>query len=303
MWSKMWVLLKVLQSAERFDPASGSWEEKFEDFCCCRWWKRRFSVIFSDRNPVDSQENAWNIYHLTMFDLDFRANNGLLFFPKQFNVGVINSLLRDVRLFPGVVQLSGCAEVHLSPSLAAGVRLFGCVAALVSNHLSLTICLVLHLSPKLFVSNRMSALVVVSCSFIMILFMFCFVLVSVLYCLCVFLLYQDKIMFHHGFLCFTTCLPLVSYFVSLLLSQIQLPLLVIHAVLSWHGPKIASIRSYYNHKHAFRYCNGYGRTVWSLRECIFLQWICSTLSFWCGCMGVGQKYETAIWMISNWYSS
>ena len=196
-----------------------------------------------------------------MFDLDFRANNGLLFFPKQFNVGVINSLLRDVRLFPGVVQLSGCAEVHLSPSLAAGVRLFGCVAALVSNHLSLTICLVLHLSPKLFVSNRMSALVVVSCSFIMILFMFCFVLVSVLYCLCVFLLYQDKIMFHHGFLCFTTCLPLVSYFVSLLLSQIQLPLLVIHAVLSWHGPKIASIRSYYNHKHAFRYCNGYGRTV------------------------------------------
>ena len=208
----MWVLLKVLQSAERFDPASGSWEEKFEDFCCCRWWKRRFSVIFSDRNPVDTQENAWNIYHLTMFDLDCRANNGLLFFPKQFTVGVINSLLRDVRLFPGVVQLSGCAEVHLSPSLAAGVRLFGCVAAFVSNHLSLTICLVLHLSPKLFVSNRMSALVVVSCSsFIMILFMFCFVLVSVLYCLCVFLLYQDKIMFHHGFLCFTTCLPLVSH--------------------------------------------------------------------------------------------
>jgi hypothetical protein len=34
-------------------------------------------------------------------------------------------------------------------------------------------------------------------------------------------------------------------------------------------------------------------------SCIFLQWICSTLSFWC----VGQKYDTAIWMISNWYSS
>jgi hypothetical protein len=36
------------------------------------------------------------------------------------------------------------------------------------------------------------------------------------------LLSQDRIMFHHGFMRFTTCLPLVSYLVSLLLSQIPM---------------------------------------------------------------------------------
>ena len=42
-------------------------------------------------------------------------------FPKQFTVGVLSSLLRGVRLFPGGgVRLSGCVRIHLSPSLAGG---------------------------------------------------------------------------------------------------------------------------------------------------------------------------------------
>ena len=46
-------------------------------------------------------------------------------FPKQFTVGVLSSLLRGVRLFPGSgVRLSRCVRIHLSPSLAGGVRLF-----------------------------------------------------------------------------------------------------------------------------------------------------------------------------------
>ena len=69
-------------------------------------------------------------------------------------------------------------------------------------------------------------------------------LLSVLETLCVSLLSQDKIMFRHGFMRFTTCVPLVSYLVSLSLSQIQMlrqrintvwyekMLLVIHGVLN-----------------------------------------------------------------------
>ena len=39
---------------------------------------------------------------------------------------------------------------------------------------------------------------------------------------CVFLLSQDQIMFDRGFMRFTACLPVVSYLVSLSLSQIQM---------------------------------------------------------------------------------
>jgi hypothetical protein len=158
-----------------------------------------------------------------------------------------------------------CLPIHLSPSLAGGVRIFGClffaftclsscvsrhvspsfIACLliclqasvclsllvvvsgsfacsllcVFHHLSLTFCLVVHLSPKSCVSNHMSALVALSCS-IVLWFLLCFVFVLVLYSLCVFLFSQDKSMFHHVFFAFTTGLPLVSYLVSLLFSQI-----------------------------------------------------------------------------------
>ena len=99
---------------------------------------------------------------------------------------------------------------------------FACSPLCVFHHLSVT-CPVLHLSPKSFVSNPMSALVAVSCSGFIIMFFFrVSLLVSVLYSLCVFLLSQDRIMFHHGFMRFTTCLPLVSYLVPLLLSQIPM---------------------------------------------------------------------------------
>ena len=86
-------------------------------------------------------------------------------------------------------------------------------------------------------------------------------------------------LFHYSFMRFTSCLPLVSSVVSLLLSQIQRGwqkieiawheklLLVIHAVLNWHGSIIASIRSQYNDKYAHRRCTGYGITVWGLRRC------------------------------------
>ena len=57
-------------------------------------------------------------------------------FPKQFTVGVLNSLLNRcpawsrwwcpaLRLSP--IHLSPHITIHLSPSLAGGVRLFGCL--------------------------------------------------------------------------------------------------------------------------------------------------------------------------------
>ena len=58
------------------------------------------------------------------------------FFPKQFTVGVLNSLLnrcpalskwwcRALQMSP--VHVSPLLAIHLSPSLAGGVRLFGCL--------------------------------------------------------------------------------------------------------------------------------------------------------------------------------
>ena len=195
-----------------------------------------------------------------------------------------------------------CLPIHLSPSLAGGVRIFGClffaftclsscvsrhvspsfIACLliclqasvclsllvvvsgsfacsllcVFHHLSLTFCLVVHLSPKSCVSNHMSALVALSCS-IVLWFLLCFVFVLVLYSLCVFLFSQDKSMFHHFFCvyhwsptCLLPCLPLIfSDTVQMPWQKIETVwhekccLSVIHAVLDWHGSNIASIRS------------------------------------------------------------
>ena len=74
---------------------------------------------------------------------------GYVFFPKQFTVGVLNSILKCVRLVSGAVSASGrfvfqfiCLPIHLSPrSCVRGcVRLRG-------------ICLPIHLSPNSFVSQ------------------------------------------------------------------------------------------------------------------------------------------------------
>ena len=71
------------------------------------------------------------------------------FFPKQFTVGVLNSILKCVRLVSGAVSASGrfvfqfiCLPIHLSPRSC--VR--GCVRLR-------TICLPIHLSPNSFVSQ------------------------------------------------------------------------------------------------------------------------------------------------------
>ena len=96
-------------------------------------------------------------------------------------------------LFCVFTCLSSCVSRHVSPNLSVSkliclqssvclsewwcpalspVRLCVCVCC-VFHHMSLTFCLVLHLSPKPFVSSHMSALVAASCSsFIMILFVF-----------------------------------------------------------------------------------------------------------------------------------
>ena len=70
-------------------------------------------------------------------------------FPKQFTVGVLNSILKCVRLVSGAVSASGrfvfqfiCLPIHLSPRSC--VR--GCVRLR-------TICLPIHLSPNSFVSQ------------------------------------------------------------------------------------------------------------------------------------------------------
>ena len=108
-------------------------------------------------------------------------------------------------LFPCVSQLV-CLPINLSP--ITGLPLW-CLA-LSPCHLSLTICLLLHLSPKSsvsFICLGSYALVAVSCSsFMMISFVLRVCLCSLLPC--VFLLPQEKIMFHHIFLC---VLPLVSH--------------------------------------------------------------------------------------------
>ena len=114
-------------------------------------------------------------------------------FPKQFTVRILNSFLRGVRLFPGCgVRLSRCPSslvnlspficfpiwlmvsgspdvsrfmclpvaIHLSPSLAGGVRLSGCLSSLVLLRLPVWLvvsrCLPIHLSPSLAGGVRLS---------------------------------------------------------------------------------------------------------------------------------------------------
>ena len=115
-------------------------------------------------------------------------------------------------LSPRVSQFYACLLICLQASVCLSLLVvvsgsFACSLLCVFHHLSLTFCLVVHLSPKSCVSNHMSALVAVSCS-IVLWFLLCFVFVLVLYSLCVFLFSQDKVMFHHVFF---LRLPLVSH--------------------------------------------------------------------------------------------
>ena len=63
-------------------------------------------------------------------------NLTLLFFPKQFTVRVLNSFLKRCVAWarwccPALrisrIHMSPLVAIHLSPSLAGGVRLFGCL--------------------------------------------------------------------------------------------------------------------------------------------------------------------------------
>ena len=91
------------------------------------------------------------IYYGNMFETTNQLSMVTIryFFPKQFTVGVLNSILKCVRLVSGAVSASGrfvfqfiCLPIHLSPrSCVRGcVRLRG-------------ICLPIHLSPNSFVSQ------------------------------------------------------------------------------------------------------------------------------------------------------
>ena len=103
--------------------------------------------------------------------------------------------------------------INLSPIIGLPSGSFACSPLCIIHDLSLTICLVFHRLRSL---HHMFALVAVSCS------SFILIVLSVLIFLFVSLLSPDKIMFHHGFMRFTTpCVPLVSYLV-LLLSPIQM---------------------------------------------------------------------------------
>ena len=92
------------------------------------------------------------------------------FFPKQFTVGILNSILKCVRLVSGAVSASGrfvfqfiCLPIHLSPrSCVRGcVRLRGiCLPIHLSPRSCVRgcvrlrgICLPIHLSPNSFVSQ------------------------------------------------------------------------------------------------------------------------------------------------------
>ena len=93
-----------------------------------------------------------------------------MYFPKQFTVGVLNSILKCVRLVSGAVSASGrfvfqfiCLPIHLSPrSCVRGcVRLRGiCLPIHLSPRSCVRgcvrlrgICLPIHLSPNSFVSQ------------------------------------------------------------------------------------------------------------------------------------------------------
>ena len=97
-------------------------------------------------NTIIFVGKSWKITHLLTH---LPACVIMQFFsPKQFTVGVLNSFLKSVRLFPGGgVRLSGCLLIHLSLSLVHGVRLFRCLPI----HLSPLFgwwCLALRMSPN-----------------------------------------------------------------------------------------------------------------------------------------------------------
>ena len=112
----------------------------------CAGWFCQFRVHGSVHNRHYIRQHSALCYAFTVAkNHDVR----IVFFPKQFTVGVLNSILKCVRLVSGAVSASGrfvfqfiCLPIHLSPrSCVRGcVRLRG-------------ICLPIHLSPNSFVSQ------------------------------------------------------------------------------------------------------------------------------------------------------
>ena len=96
------------------------------------------------------------------------------FSPKQFTVGVLNSFLKGVRLFPGGgVRLSGCLQfvsqsgnsfVSLVVSGSPDVSRFICLRCLAGG-VSLSGCLpmAIHLSPSLASAARLSGCIIFTC--------------------------------------------------------------------------------------------------------------------------------------------
>ena len=139
---------KLLQAAEHLESLGGgivSWRKE---------QMKRIRHLAESLQPVQAQwqqglhpqvRRIIGKWHLPLLHiLAKEAGSEDLFFPKQFTVGVLNSILKCVRLVSGAVSASGrfvfqviCLPIHLSPrSCVRGcVRLRG-------------ICLPIHLSPR-----------------------------------------------------------------------------------------------------------------------------------------------------------
>ena len=179
--------------------------------------------------------------------------------------------------FPDVVSCCSSLLVSLdvSPSVPSGVPLFGCVSALVALHLfpALSICvrlrmsflcfhldlsLIMCLAPSVsyFICFRIHAFPVICLpwwrcpALVSSWFDLCFVLVSVLYFLCVFLLLKIKscstmascvlpLVSHLSpILSLSYCLRYKCHYIKIETVWHENMLLVIHAGLSWHDQKL-----------------------------------------------------------------
>ena len=102
------------------------------------WWcpaLRMFPIHLSPLITIHFSQSGWWCPALRMSPIHSSPLIAIHLFPKQFTVGVLNSLLNRcpalskwwcpaLRMSP--IHLSPLIAIHLSPSLAGGVRLSGC---------------------------------------------------------------------------------------------------------------------------------------------------------------------------------